>query len=165
MALKKLLAAALAFVAAVLATSPALADDVPDLTKTPGLARSDLSAETICATKWGKDERHVTARMKAQVFALYGYTGDSDPRCVADAHGRRCEIDHLISRELGGADDVKNLWPQAYGTSPWNAHLKDKLENKLHVEMCAGRITLNQARSMVVNDWRQAYARYYGAPR
>jgi hypothetical protein len=50
-------------------------------------------------------------------------------------HGRRCEIDHLISRELGGADDVKNFWPQPYGTHAWNAVLKDRVENRLHKEV------------------------------
>jgi len=75
--------------------------------------------------KWGKDERHVTPSMKKEVFALYGYSGNDDPRCVPSGK-QRCEIDHLISRELGGADDVKDLWPEAYGTTPWNAYLKDK---------------------------------------
>lgn len=54
--------------------------------------------------------------------------------------------------------------PQAYGTSPWNAVLKDKLENRLHKEMCAGNITLKKARDMLVNDWREAYKKYYGDP-
>jgi len=101
--------------------------------------------------------------VKKQAFALYGYTGYDDPRCVP-AGKRRCEIDHLVSRELGGADEVINLWPQAYGTSPWNAVLKDKLENRLHKEMCAGNITLKAARVMLVNDWREAYKSYYGDP-
>lgn len=153
-----------AFAIAACVAAPALADDIPDLAKTPGLSRAGLAQQRICAIKWGADERHVTDGMKAQVFQLYGYTGYSDPRCVADAHGKTCEIDHLISRELGGADDVKNLWPQAYGTSPWNAHLKDKLENRLHVEMCAKRIKLTQARNMIRNDWRKAYVKYYGHP-
>ena len=139
------------------------ADDLPDLTKTPGAVRAHLSKKTICETRWSKDARHVTRRMKEEVFAAYGYSGNDDPRCVPDGN-RKCEIDHLISRELGGADEVSNLWPQAYGTHPWNAQLKDNLENKLHVEMCAGRITLKQARDMAVNDWRIAYRRYYGAP-
>ena len=102
--------------------------------------------------------------MKQQVFEAYGLSGNDDARCVPDARGRRCEIDHLISRELGGADEVKNLWPQTYGTSPWNAALKDKLENRLHVELCAGRISLDTARAMLVNDWRKAYEKYYGKP-
>lgn len=141
----------------------AWADDIPDLHKTPGSYRAGLSKAKICSIKWGKDERHVTAAMKKQAFALYGYTGNDDPRCVP-AGKRHCEIDHLISRELGGADEVINLWPQAYGTSPWNAVLKDKLENRLHKEMCAGAITLKQARGMLVADWREAYKKYYPAP-
>jgi hypothetical protein len=153
-------------VALLFTAGAALADDIPDLNKTPGVARAALTELTeakICSTKWGKDPRHVTAAMKQQVFAAYGYTGNNDPRCVP--HGKqRCEIDHLISRELGGADDVKNLWPQAYGTSPWNAHLKDKLENRLHKEMCAGHITLKEAQDMLVNDWRVTYKKYYGEP-
>jgi hypothetical protein len=145
-------------------TVSALADDIPDLSKTPGRSRLGLSRDAICAIKWGKDERHVSAAMKRQVFKLYGYSGYADARCVADAHGRTCEIDHLISRELGGADELANLWPQAYGTTPWNARLKDKLENRLHRELCAGRIDLNAARGMLVNDWRVAYRTYYGEP-
>lgn len=152
-----------ALLSILLFVSLAWADDIPDLSKTPGAVRPDLTKEKICTTKWGKDERHVTADMKKQVFALYGYSGYNDPHCVP-AGRRTCEIDHLISRELGGADIVKNLWPQAYGTSPWNAVLKDKLENRLHKEMCANKITLIQARNMLVNDWRKAYKKYYGSP-
>jgi len=142
----------------------AFADDVPDASKTPGLARSGLSKATICATKWGKDERHVTQAMKDKVFSLYGYSGYQDKRCVPDPNVKTCEIDHLISREVGGADDVSNLWPQAYGSTPWNAHLKDKLENRLHKELCKGNITLQEARDSLTNDWRIAYRKYYGEP-
>ncbi len=152
------------FLVSLLFQAVALADEVPDLIKTPGVVSSGLTEAKICGTKWGKDERHVTNAMKQQVFAAYGYTGYDDPHCVPDAHGKTCEIDHLISRELGGADDVKNLWPQAYGSTPWNAHLKDKLENRLHKEMCAGHITLKQARDMITHDWRVAYSKYYGNP-
>ena len=142
----------------------AWADDLPDLAKTPGVVRPGLTKAKICATKWGKDARHVTDAMKKQVFESYGYTGNDDPKCVPSGK-QRCEIDHLISRELGGADDVKNLWPQPYGTHPWNAHHKDTLENRLNKEMCQGRITLKQTRDMLINDWRVAYRKYYGEPK
>lgn len=147
----------------LICVSVAWADDIPNLHITPGSVRAGLSQSKICTIKWGKDQRHVTEAMKQQVFALYGYSGNDDPRCVP-AGKRHCEIDHLISRELGGADEVINLWPQAYGTSPWNAVLKDKLENRLHKEMCAGTIPLKKARDMLVNDWREAYKKYYGSP-
>jgi hypothetical protein len=139
--------------------------DIPDSAKTPGVHRADVSDAAICRTKWGVDARHVSAAMKAQVFQEYGFTGNDDPKCVPDARGRRCEIDHLISRELGGADEVGNLWPQPYGTTPWNAQLKDKLENRLHKEACEKHsITLTQARKMIRDDWRVAYRKYYGEP-
>lgn len=138
---------------------------VPDHTLTPGVARTDLTLKQVCATKWGKDERAVTAAMKLQVFQAYGLSGNKDKACIPDAHGRRCEIDHLISRELGGADDVKNLWPQSYGSKPWNAVLKDKVENRLHVEVCAGHITLSAAQATIRDDWRVAYKQYFGQPK
>jgi hypothetical protein len=139
-------------------------DSLPDLTKTPGASRPGLTKSKICSIRWGRDERHVTETMKRQVFADSGYSGYDDPLCVADSHGKRCEIDHLVSRELGGADEIANLWPQSYGGAPWNAHIKVKLENRLHREKCAGRISLAQARALLVSDWRKAYERYFGAP-
>src|SRR5437879_9784796 len=101
----------------------ALAGDLPDLAKTPGVVRQELTVAQICKTAWGRDRRHVTEAMKREVFAAYRMTNDKPP-CP-------CEVDHLVSRELGGADELHNLWPQAFGTK-WNAHLKDKLENRLH---------------------------------
>ena len=140
-----------------------LAADLPDPQLTPGTVRAGLTKQRICAIKWGRDERHVTEAMKREVFRRYGYSGNDDPRCVP-AGKRRCEVDHLISRELGGADEIANLWPEAYGTSPWNATRKDTLENRLNKEMCAGRLTLKQARLMLVSDWRKAYEKYYRVP-
>jgi hypothetical protein len=45
--------------------------------------------------------------MKNAVVTAYAMT-------PADCPTGKIEIDHLISRELGGAGDVKNLWPQCY---------------------------------------------------
>jgi hypothetical protein len=139
---------------------------LPNHLLTPGVARGDLTLKKICATKWGKDARHVTTAMKQQVFAAYGLTGNKDPACIRDASGRRCEIDHLISRELGGADDVKNLWPQPYGSQPWNAVRKDCLETLLHKLVCAkpAAISLTQAQHDIRWDWTAAYLRYYEPP-
>ncbi len=107
-----------------------VAGDLPDATLTPGVVRTDLTQKQMCATKWGKDHRAVTAAMKRQAFLNYGYKKfNKDPRCP-------CEIDHEISRELLGADDIKNLWPQPY-RGAWNARDKDRLENKLHKLVCA----------------------------
>ncbi len=132
---------------------------IPDLELTPGVA-TKLTVEEICATKWGTDRRHVTASMKREVFHRYGLKGNSDKACIPDRHGRRCEIDHAWSREIGGADDLLNLSPQPYG-GRWGAVLKDRLENRLHKELCAGNITLDDARNALLPDWRIAYKRYF----
>lgn len=145
-----------------LAATPAFADPaiVPDPVLTPGQAR-DLTLEQICSTKWGHDERAVTQAMKNQVFDEYHIA-------AADRHlpdGKPAfEVDHLVSRELGGADAVANLWPEPY-TGPWNAHMKDRVENRLHVEVCAGRLPLGEAQHDISTDWRAAFVRYFGEPK
>jgi len=73
------------------------------------------------------------------------------------------EVDHLISLELGGSNDIANLWPQSYVSEPFNAHIKDKLENKLHALVCSGRITVETAQKAIANDWTAAYRQYVGS--
>lgn len=119
----------------------------PDLT--PGVTRP-LTRDAVCSIKWGTDRRHVTLTMKRHVFAAYGIP--------YSAHALY-EVDHLISRELGGADDERNLWPQIW-TGDANAHMKDRLENALHREVCAGRITLPFAQTAIRTDWLAAYRLY-----
>jgi hypothetical protein len=74
------------------------------------------------------------------------------------------EVDHLISLELGGADVAENLWPQSYDTQPWNAHVKDKLEDRLHALVCAGKMPLEQAQRDMATDWIAAYHKYVALP-
>lgn len=135
---------------------------LPDRAVTTGsVAVNDK--ETVCTTKWGKDERHVTAPMKKQAYLEYG-TAPGTGVCAIKARTTKsgksinesCEVDHLISRELGGADAIVNLWPQPYTQHP-GAHEKDWLENELHKEVCAGKITLEDAQTEIKDDWYAAY--------
>lgn len=113
---------------------------------TPGMVRY-LSKSQVCETKWGLDQRHVTTAMRKHVLLAYG---------VAWSDRGQYEVDHLIPRELGGADDVRNLWPQ-----PWpEARQKDRLENKLHVLVCAGQLSLQDAQDAIRTDWRAAYTKW-----
>lgn len=122
---------------------------LPDPQLTPGVIAS-TDTKAICATKWGRDERHVTQKMKLEVCAEY--------------HAQNCpkaqvwEIDHLVSRELGGADDIKNLWPQSAPSFHW----KDRLENRMHVLVCSGELPLAQAQRDIARDWPAAYRKYVG---
>lgn len=151
------------------AVAPAFGRDIPDPGLTPGLAREGLTVKEICSTKWGHDARAVTERMKAQVMAEYQMTPDLCP-------SGKVEIDHLISRELGGADDVLNLWPQCYeepveGKKPsevseWGAHKKDRLENFLGKAICRADnpMSLDEAHEFLIDDWTKAYVKFFGKP-
>ena len=112
-----------------------------NLALTPGVIRP-LSTAVVCGTAWGHDRRHVTEAMKREVARRYGIDRAS---VKASGKGPCCEWDHLIPRELGGADDVNNIWPQ-----PWaDAHRKDREENRLHRAVCAGVVTLAAAQAQL----------------
>jgi hypothetical protein len=121
----------------------------PDAAKTPGVANPKITQAVACATKWGKDRRHVTLTMNRNVAARYG---------VPEREWNDYEFDHLISRENGGADDELNLWPQPrFGE--WNAGKKDALENRLHKLLCSGELELEFVQHVLATDWITEYQR------
>jgi hypothetical protein len=67
----------------------------------------------------------------------------------------------LISLELGGSNSIKNLWPQSYRTKPWNARVKDRLENRLHELVCSGQLDLATAQRDIATDWISTYKKYF----
>jgi hypothetical protein len=127
-------------------------DSLPDPKLTPGDTIPGAGAK-ICTPGYAKSVRHVSGSLKHKVYEEYGIT-EHRPGSV--------ECDHLISLELGGSNDLKNLWPQSYITEPWNAHKKDALENKLHQMVCSGQISLYQAQYEISHDWIKAYKLYVG---
>lgn len=133
----------------LLATTPAFATVYPDTSLTPGVWRRDIT--DVCVIHWGLDRRHVTDAMRHQVFSRYG---------LPWGRHKEFELDHLIARELGGADDILNLWPQSW-TGPYNAHMKDRLENQLHREVCSGLLLLSRAQQEIASDWIKAYKKRF----
>jgi hypothetical protein len=49
---------------------------------------------------------------------------------------------------------------RSYITQPWNAHVKDKLENELHKRVCNGSLDLKTAQQEISTDWIAAYNKY-----
>src|SRR5690348_4628892 len=93
----------------------------PDPKLTPG-ATFDVTLQDISSPGYSKKVRHVTAEMRREVFREYGI-GHYNPGDY--------EVDHLIPLSLGGSNSIKNLWPESYRTT-LNAHVKDRLEDRLH---------------------------------
>jgi hypothetical protein len=120
----------------------------PDPRITPG-AMLPVTQAQVCAHGYATTVRHVPVSEKRAVFQAYGIRPSG-----------RFEIDHLISLELGGSNAIANLWPQSYHTRPWNAHVKDALEDRLHALVCRGTLTLPAAQAAIRADWIAAYRQY-----
>lgn len=132
----------------------------PDPTRTTGAINSEVTQaniyETICVRGWTRMVRPpegYTYRLKREQLREWGYE---------DRLTRDYEEDHLIPLELGGnPTSSKNLWPEPL-RGPWNAHVKDRLENYLNEQVCAGRMGLEQAQREIAEDWIAAYQKYLG---
>lgn len=87
---------------------------LPDPKLTPGDSFA-ITSQDLCVPGYTKKVRNVPAVMKREVYEEYGVIlhGSGD-------YG----VDHLIPLELGGSNSIKNLWPESYRTSPWNAQVK-----------------------------------------
>ncbi|MFO1419522.1 MAG: hypothetical protein U1F59_00885 [Candidatus Competibacteraceae bacterium] len=149
---------ALLFGFLILAAGPLIADPahspvLPDPQMTPGDVLT-TDAAVICVPGYTKTVRDVPQSVKNQVYRQYG---------VISREPREYEVDHLISLELGGSNSIRNLWPQSYVSQPLNAHVKDRLENKLHDLICAGKVSVDQAQKEIAEDWTKAYVKYVGS--
>ncbi|MGI8433757.1 MAG: hypothetical protein ACR2LE_03330 [Nocardioidaceae bacterium] len=111
------------------------------------------SAAVVCVSGYSSSVRDVPDSEKEAVYARYGIPH------VPYAH----EVDHLISLELGGSNDIRNLWPEPYA-GRWGARTKDALENRLHALVCAGSLTLPYAQHIERTNWVAVYRKYVGAP-
>jgi hypothetical protein len=114
---------------------------LPNPKLTPGDTIPGVTANDICIPGWATEHRQVTDEMRAQVYARYGFRYD---QCSSATGFQSCEVDHLIPLELGGTNDLKNLWPQPGDPQPGWAE-KDDLENELHHLVCTGKMTLADA--------------------
>lgn len=131
----------------------------PDPQETPGAINIQVQQnniqDTICKPGWTATIRpsssYTNTLKRTQLMKLA-----QDGHVAFPVDSSKYEEDHLISLELGGhPTDPKNLWPEAYP----EAREKDRTENFLHLEVCAGVISLKDAQTAIVGDW---YAIYTG---
>jgi Putative zinc-finger len=123
---------------------------LPEPSLTPG-AVATVNREQVCRSAW-LENPGVPLPLQHKVFAEYGI-----PRPEPQAY----EVDYLITPALGGADDIRNLWPQPYSATAWNAHVKDALEDRLRELVCSGQLDLATAQRDISSDWIAAYRKYF----
>jgi hypothetical protein len=128
-------------------TSGCKAIDVrPDPGCTPG-AIFNVTKEEVCKSGYSSGVRSVTDSVKNQVYAEYG---------ISSHNPGEYEVDHFVSLELGGSNDISNLWPEPAAPKP-GFHEKDKVENYLHDQVCSGAMTLDEARLKIATNWLDVY--------
>jgi hypothetical protein len=127
----------------------------------PALLLAPASAQDRAPVP-GDVDPHVTQATMHATICQRGYTATvRPPRTVTDAIKRRLvnglpgssqdyELDHLIPLGLGGhPTSPENLWLQGRP----EAAIKDRDELRLHREVCAGRMTLEQAQHDMLKTW------------
>jgi len=158
---------ALIFAAAV-ASAPYVAPDgrtvpqliaahvLPDPAITPGVLNPNVTpatiARTICVHGW-------TATVRPPTGFTDKLRNADTPAGFKPLQG---ELDHLLSIEDGGAPaDPKNLWWMVYADR-YGARVKDVLETHVSRAVCAGRMTLDQARAALSPNWLVGFVQYVG---
>ncbi len=120
---------------------------LPDPACTPGAILADATKDQICVPGYSSQTRNVPQSEKDQVYAEYG---------IQTHKAGQYEVDHLISLELGGSNDIANLWPEPAEPRP-GFHEKDKVENYLHQQVCSGAMTLQEAQYQIAHNWMGVY--------
>jgi len=97
------------------------------------------------------------------VLAAEGYLFELEYGLAPGHYGRSLEIDHIVSLELGGSNDLANLFPERLYAHP-GYRVKDRLENKVHDLVCSGQLSLREAQRGIASDWEKLYERVFGDP-
>jgi hypothetical protein len=121
---------------------------LPDPACTAGdLIKPLVTRADICTPGYSSSVRNVTDSVKNTVYAEYGVT--------SRAPGQY-EVDHFVSLELGGSNDISNLFPEPASPKP-GFHEKDKVENYLHDQVCSGGMQLPAAQIAIATNWLDVY--------
>lgn len=122
-------------------------NSLPDHDCTPGAVLSNITKSQVCSSGYSSSVRNVPVSEKNQVYAEYG---------IATRAAGQYEVDHFISLELGGSNDIANLWPEAATPVP-GFHEKDQVENFLHDKLCSNAINLPEAQYLISSKWLEVY--------
>ena len=126
---------------------------LPDSACTPGAIFPGVTKDQVCQSGYSASLRSVSAKTKDAVYKEYGI--------ISHPEGTY-EVDHLVSLELGGSNDIANLWPESADPRP-GFHEKDVVENYLHNKVCRGTMSLEEAQRQISTNWVSVYQQIQAA--
>jgi hypothetical protein len=132
-----------------------LSGPYPDFACTPGAINLSATKEDLCRAGYTSEVRKVSDKTKDAVYVEYGKMNVS--------LGEYYEVDHFIPLALGGSNDIANLWLEPEKPLP-GYHEKDRVETYLHKEVCAGRMSLEEAQRTIAYKWVEVYIRLAAVP-
>ena len=114
---------------------------MPNHKLTPGATFPTATRAQICVLGYSRGVRApFDAAWRRKVAAVRRSYG---------VRGAGYTADHAISLELGGNNAQSNIWPEPTRESK----IKDGVENRLHVAVCSGKMTLREAQLEISRDW------------
>ncbi len=128
----------------------------PDMTFTNANPDFSTDLDDLCTVGYTKGIRQfLKKKQKKEVLDYYkGYK----------KYGK-FELDHNISLEIGGSNDIHNFWPQPYQIflivngkkMRMGAREKDVVETNLHRRFCNNDIDIKEAQGIIINNWVTYY--------
>jgi hypothetical protein len=134
---------------------------LPDPACTPGAINPTVGLPVLQSGKFKTGcERDAATTSKQKQATYNNYAIKKPPQNTGTQ--QRCELDHLISLELGGSDTLDNIWPQCGPGGVALARryfkIKDGVENYLALKVRTGEISLKEAQQGIAKDWTQFVA-------
>jgi hypothetical protein len=111
---------------------------LPDIKKTPGDVVPGIMLNWVC--NHYIDMPSLSSKDIKTVFISYGIS----------INDKNYKLDQLVPIELGGSNNIKNLWPQTIV----NFNRKNRIEADLFRCACNGLISLKEAQSILMKDWK-----------
>lgn len=128
-------------------TSHCRSGTLPDRRCSPGAYYQRVTDDVSCSVGFDPARiRHVTAAVKRAVDRGYRI-----------GHRRTGPIGYVVPLELGGSNDIANLYAMSSG-----APAKTKLVHELHAMVCIGETDLQIARQQIASNWQTLYKTVFG---
>lgn len=131
---------------------------LPDPSCTPGAVNPTLTVDVLRNPDFRTGCVRSDATTEEEKATTYNWYGIAHPAHNSGAT-QTCELDHLISLELGGADTLDNIWPQCgpdgVTLSKRYFKMKDTVENYLAKQVKDGNLGLDKVQKGIATDWTQ----------